>query len=131
MTDLSKMSLSQLANTFNDAANELGKETIITFRDRKSGERRTMEILAELTRKGNGKATKKSGNGRGRPAIFAGKKLNPMVVENPRADGSHGNRSFAIVARSPGITYEDYIKKGGRNNDLRWDIAHKYVEAVA
>ena len=35
--------------------------------------------------------------------------------------------TFAIIQAPPG-DYADYIKAGGRPNDLRWDIEHKWAE---
>ena len=50
-----------------------------------------------------------------------------LKLGNPRKAGSLGFRSMAIVIAQPGLTYEDYIKAGGRANDLSWDIAHGNV----
>jgi hypothetical protein len=33
-----------------------------------------------------------------------------------------------IVLDNPGILYEDYISKGGRLQDLKWDYERKWVE---
>ena len=33
-----------------------------------------------------------------------------------------------IVLDNPGILYEDYISKGGRLQDLKWDHERKWVE---
>ncbi len=122
MTDLSTMSLKQLANTYNDVAKSLGRPTIKKFSDRKSATRRTEAIRKEL---GAGKVRPV-----GRPAAHAGKKIYPTVEVNPRRPDSHGYHSFKIVANNPGITYENFIKKGGLSNGLRWDLAHKFVKVV-
>jgi hypothetical protein len=52
---------------------------------------------------------------------------------NPRKQGSHGHRSMAVVleAGADGLSYEDYIKGGGRPNDLKWDIDHGNVKLEA
>lgn len=55
-----------------------------------------------------------------------GKKIYKLVDGNPRREGTHGFTSFALI--KDGMPYDDYIKAGGRNNDLGWDIDHKYVE---
>lgn len=76
---------------------------------------------------------------RGRKATGTGKKLfpsemllggndSPLTYQNPRRNGSHGYRSLQIIIDSPGITTGDYLVKGGRLNDLRWDIAHGNVK---
>lgn len=67
--------------------------------------------------------------GRGRKATAAGQKLTATVEENPRRKNSHGYRSLQIVIDNPGLTTEEYTTKGGRLNDLRWDIAHGNVRA--
>lgn len=55
-----------------------------------------------------------------------GMKIHKLVDANPRREGTHGYKSFALIKN--GMTYEEYIKAGGRPNDLAWDIDHKYVE---
>lgn len=63
---------------------------------------------------------------------MAGLKLYPAgksKKENPRKAGSHGWRSMKIIMDNPGITYEDFIKKGGRSNDLAYDIGKGFAEA--
>lgn len=76
-------------------------------------------------------AAKKAASGAGRPrgtTQFAGKTLVALVEENPRRQGTKGHASFAILLGNPkGVPYEQYIEKGGRNNDLRWDLAKKWV----
>jgi hypothetical protein len=46
---------------------------------------------------------------------------------NPRHPGTHGFRSMEIIINNPGISRADYFARGGRNNDLRWDLAHNHV----
>lgn len=53
-------------------------------------------------------------------------KIYRLVKDNPRKEGTHGHRSFALI--KDGMTVEAYLTAGGRNNDLRWDIDHKFVE---
>lgn len=65
----------------------------------------------------------------GKRATFNGRKLYPLVKDNPRRAGSHGFASMAIILKSPGITYEAFIKAGGRRNDLTWDINAGNAEA--
>lgn len=83
---------------------------------------------------------------RGRKNTAAGQKLSPGLqmlaagetpkekgnhYVNPRRAGSHGYRSLQIIIDHPGITTEEYIAKGGRLNDLRWDLAHGNVRTEA
>jgi hypothetical protein len=76
---------------------------------------------------------------RGRKATAAGQKLfphesilggdEPKTYVNPRRKGSAGFKSLQIIIDNPGILTEDYVKAGGRLNDLRWDLAHGNVRA--
>lgn len=78
---------------------------------------------------------------RGRPALAAGKQLYPSdallgtvgigapMYENPRRKNSHGYKSLQLVIDNPGITTEEFVKLGGRLNDLRWDLDHGNVKA--
>ena len=60
---------------------------------------------------------------RGRPSMYAGKTVKPLVAENPRRPGTHGHKSFEILLANPdGMTYEEYISEGGRRNDLLFDV---------
>lgn len=65
------------------------------------------------------------GRGGGR---YAGKQLWCTKAVNPRRPGSHGFRSLAIIIEQPGITYEQYLRAGGRLNDLTWDDEHNNVK---
>ncbi len=67
--------------------------------------------------------------GRGRTSALAGKALYSTKDENPRRAGSHGHRSFQIILDQPGISYEDYVEKGGRLSDAKWDIEKGNLEA--
>jgi hypothetical protein len=62
-----------------------------------------------------------------RSSELAGKALFPKVKGNPRRKDSFGYHSFEIVRRTPGITYDDFIAKGGRNSDVRYDLAHGHL----
>jgi hypothetical protein len=70
-------------------------------------------------------------NGRGRKSDLAGKRLFAKVETNPRRENSFGHRSMAVViaAGARGITVEDYVAKGGRLTDARWDLEHGHIEA--
>lgn len=62
----------------------------------------------------------------GRASTYAGKVITKLVDENPRREGTAGFQSFALIKN--GMTYEQYVSKGGRRQDLAWDEAHKYVK---
>lgn len=70
--------------------------------------------------------------GRGRKAgsgEFAGKTVFALKDVNPRRIGTAGFKSFEIIrGQKDGVLYADYIAAGGRPNDLRWDIEHKWAE---
>ena len=67
---------------------------------------------------------------RGRKSQYKGKVLRTTVTENPRREGTKGHRSMTIImdAGKKGIAHSEFIEKGGRNNDLGWDIARDRVE---
>lgn len=56
----------------------------------------------------------------------AGKFIFKLVKDNPRKPDTWGWKSFNLV--KDGMAVEDYLKAGGRKNDLAWDIDHKFVE---
>jgi hypothetical protein len=49
-----------------------------------------------------------------------------IVKKNPRKEGTHGWNSFNLI--KDGMTVSDYLSKGGRKNDLAWDLDHKFIE---
>jgi membrane protein involved in colicin uptake len=65
---------------------------------------------------------------RGKISPHAGKHLYPLKSENTRKPGTFGFNSMKVIFDNPGIVYEDYIKAGGRSNDLTWDIEHGNAE---
>lgn len=75
------------------------------------------------------KSPKQTSSANGKRATFNGRKLFPLVKENPRRKGSHGHTSMEIILKTPGIAYEAFIKAGGRRNDLTWDINAGNAEA--
>jgi hypothetical protein len=94
------------------------------------------EKAAKAKEKAEAKAAAKAakGDGRvGRTAGLAGSILKATKTENPRRPGSHGFRSLQLIidAGEAGITFEDFIKKGGRNKDAKWDIDHGAAVSVA
>lgn len=78
-----------------------------------------------------GAKPKGEGAGRGRVSQFSGMILKAAVKTNTRREGSHGHKSLGIIlaAGDKGISYEDYVAKGGRLNDLVWDVNKDNVEA--
>jgi hypothetical protein len=58
---------------------------------------------------------------------FEGKALFPRIDHNPRREGTLGFNSMKIILRNPGITYAEFLSKGGRNKDLHWEVMRKRV----
>jgi hypothetical protein len=59
---------------------------------------------------------------------FSGALVVQVAIENPRRKGTCGYNSFEIIIANGGrISFEEYRGKGGRNNDLQWDIDRGYV----
>jgi hypothetical protein len=73
-----------------------------------------------------GKTPRLPGVASGPRSPKSGKKIYKLVPSNPRKEGSWGWKSFNVI--TDGITYEDYIRLGGRPQDLAWDEDHKFVE---
>lgn len=51
-----------------------------------------------------------------------------LVEENPRKKGTHGFRSFQILLDGGEMSVAEYILRGGRRNDLAWDLDHGWVQ---
>lgn len=147
------LSSSDLANIHN----AVSEKKVTRFSDRAAAERRTLEVLKEAEAKmpaapegeketaepKEGKPPrapkepkapkeKKEGTGkRGRipgQNAWVGKTLHAKTDKNDRRAGSIGYRSLQIIIDNPGITTEEFLKKGGRTGDLRWDVDRKRVE---
>lgn len=56
----------------------------------------------------------------------AGKKIYRLTKENPRREGSIGWKSWNLI--TDGMTYEEYLKAGGRAGDCAWDVEHGFIE---
>lgn len=67
---------------------------------------------------------------RGRKPTASGQHLMASVDANPRRKGSHGFKSLQIVIDNPGISTEEFVAKGGRLNDLRWDLKAGNIRAA-
>ena len=98
---------------------------------KKTSKKGKKKASKKTTKKTTKKAAKKTGGKRGRSSVYDGATIKPAASlkgENPRRDGTHGHKSMAIVLKNPkGISYEDYLSKGGRRNDLVWDEGNENV----
>lgn len=83
------------------------------------------------------KAAAKKGDGVGRTSKFANKMLFPGAkmpkdengkFKNPRRAGTFGHDNLQWIIDNPGITYEQFIAKGGLPINLRHDVIEDWVE---
>ncbi len=65
-----------------------------------------------------------STNKGGTNSKYSGKRIYKLVQNNPRRLGTLGNRSFELY--EDGMTYEEYIAKGGEYKHLRWDLGYRF-----
>lgn len=115
---------------------------IKSFRDRKTAADRLLALAeakakiiksAEQENEMQNAALKKEPSTetrKGRTSSFHGKviRLAPGITTNPRREGTHGYKSMEIIMKSKvGVIYEDFIRQGGRRQDLAWDLAHGNV----
>ena len=120
---------------------------ISKFRDRATAEKKVWAMLQEFGDAcsaaesecekrvlDKGKTTKENSSPNKKPrksAQYAGKKIYALVDKNPRKRvNSYGWRSMEILLNcgEVGIPYEDYLARGGRSNDLKWDIDRNWAE---
>lgn len=77
-------------------------------------------------------AAKSNGGGRGRASVYSGKRIIPLVKENPRREGTAGHKFMAVVLKAgkKGIPYEELRSNPAfGNNHLAYDIEHGNVSA--
>jgi hypothetical protein len=88
-----------------------------------------MKSNASKTSRKSTKATSTRKTSKAQKAAVARHRIDPQlhivskVEGNPRRKGSHGFKSFQIIAsaRKP-VSVETFVEKGGRLRDLHWDI---------
>ena len=80
-------------------------------------------------RKARSRKAKTTTSNGGRTSKFAGKKIVVLAEENPRREGTHGHKTFQLYKGKP--TYEQVIAKGGRRQDVAFDLEKKYIKLVA
>jgi len=130
-----KIPTSELVSVYNSFADTPVKK----FTDRATAMKRAAKLLEEKvisldeikklvcddTKKDLEKIKTNKG-GQGKKSQYAGKKIYKKVKDNPRREGTHGHRSWELIKN--GMTYEEYISAGGRNNDFTWDLARDRIE---
>jgi hypothetical protein len=136
-----RISIDQMVNFYNthNTTNQ-----IKGFRDRKTAAERLLalaEAKAKLIRSADQqenemqnaavkKADDRDDARKGRISSFTGKTifLSPGITANPRREGTHGFKSMEIIMKAKnGLSYDDFVRQGGRRQDLVWDIAHGNV----
>ena len=137
------MTGAKLAELYNTTVPENKK--IVKFRDHKTAVERTLAAvlafrdrttlgygIGELFKmidknKGDKKASKPQHSGK--KSQFEGGIIKSNMNANPRREGTWGYKSFELIlaAGDEGISYEDFLAKGGRNKDLAWDWNHGFV----
>ena len=140
---LASMSIKQLADLYN--ATVPPTRRITKFRDKTTGVDRCFAAVCAYNDRSNlpygigeiFKATETTqpkttatGKKRGLKSKFANKIIKAKHTDNHRRKNSWGYHSFNIIlaAGDKGLTYEEFLSKGGRNNDIVWDYNHGYVE---
>jgi hypothetical protein len=58
---------------------------------------------------------------------FAGHRLYSKCEANPRRAGSIGHGSHELILKNPGMTYEEFLEKGGVPAALQWDVEKDLV----
>lgn len=140
-----------LVDVYNNA---LPKEQVKKFADRATGAKRVFKLFtsekilnlkpAEVSPDENAEAivenlkkvrTKKVQSkyswSHGKTAgPLAKKMVRSVVKQNPRREGTMAYDAFQILLDLGGkpISFEDYVSKGGRRNDLAYDIVHGWAE---
>ena len=111
-----------------DLADELGKDKPVPLPKADESERKP---TAEEGSSPKGETTASVAPTKKARGQFAGKSLFPLRPNpdgngyyNPRRYGSHGHRSLQVIIDQPGISYADFLKAGGRQVDLAWDVKH-------
>jgi len=99
---------------------ESAHEELLDIKQRLKG--KTMEVVEVKVQQ------VKSGSTRGRRSGYAGKKLVAKTQDNNRRKNTHGYTSLQIIIDNSPISYEMFISKGGRLQDLAWDIKKGNVE---
>lgn len=59
----------------------------------------------------------------------AGLKLRPTGKENPGREGTESFKSYALILKTPGISTEEYLKRGGARKFLTRSIRKGLVKA--
>ena len=106
-------------------SSDVSKETYNSIEELAASAEKNMDLYKEKVLSNNEKPKKPRGK-------FAGKVIKLLVDKNPRREATHGFHSMGILinASPSNVTFEDYIKDGGRIADLQWDLNKGNVELI-
>lgn len=66
---------------------------------------------------------------RGPTSKLSGKKLTCLKPVDLRTPKNKGKVSFNIILENPGITFEEFLAKGGRKEDALFDLKRNFIKA--
>ena len=119
-----------------NAYNNHSKEIVKKFSDKLTGSKRVFQVAQSLEVEGwlNQKASapkeKPIQKNKKTAGSLSKKMIRSLVVENPRRKGTMAFDALQILIGLNGkpISFEEYVKKGGRRNDLAYDIVNGWAE---
>tara|TARA_R100001163_G_C5056074_1_gene192491 strand:+ start:1121 stop:1687 length:567 start_codon:yes stop_codon:yes gene_type:complete len=140
LNDVRRFPTSLLIDIYNINA----ERKVSRFRDRATAESRVWKMLTEqeapqeqtpqeqteAPKEVSKKPKKLHNGGYNNSKRFANRRIISKVTSNPRTKKTgYGYNSMEIVinAGESGILYEEYIRLGGRDVDLRWDLDRENV----
>jgi hypothetical protein len=101
----------------------------VTTKKHKVGKGKKPNLSSSTVKeKAEPKQTPKHFGARGPRSKFAGRVIKPTVSKDPNTPNSKGADSWALLGKS--ISYEKFIKQGGRQGDLRRWLSKKHVKLI-
>ena len=126
LSDLRAFPTRVLVNFYNQTA----ERKVTKFRDRATAERKVFQMLSEQVAVTETDEQEPTQEVKGKRNSFKGKMIEAICQENPRRAGTAAFRSMQILIDANGpISYEDFLKAGGRRPDFYWDLK-KYDNRV-
>lgn len=113
-----KMTIAELAATYNELAEGAGKPPVKKFKDKATGIRRITELL------NSGKKSKKTTTGERKPR---GMNFNfpPGPVQKPIREGTDRAIIFKLMSREKGASFEEMLEATSWGNNPKWDDDRK------
>jgi len=131
LSDLRTFPTRVLVNLYNQTA----ERKVTKFRDRATAERKVFQMLSEqvadpVETESETNEQEPTQEVKDKRISFKGKMIEAVCQENPRRAGTGGFKSMQILIDANGpISYEDFLKAGGRRPDFYWDLT-KYDNRV-